>query len=57
MIIDDNLNAVNELVLSQEEHQQTHRSQREIARQTGVSQLSGGTQFKIFQKTSGDGIN
>ena len=37
VLIDDNINAVNELVLSQEEHQQTHLSQREIARQTGVS--------------------
>ena len=40
VLIDDNINAVNELVLSQEEHQQTHRSQREIARQTGVSRSS-----------------
>ena len=40
VLIDDNINAVNELVLSQEEHQQTQRSQREIARQTGVSRSS-----------------
>lgn len=37
---DFNINAVNELILSQEDAPGTHRSQRQIARETGISQAS-----------------
>lgn len=37
---DDNINAVGELVLSQEGAPQTHRTTRQISRETGISQTS-----------------
>ena len=38
--IDDNVNSVNELVLSQEGAPKTHRSTRQIARETGIHHSS-----------------
>jgi len=38
--IDDNIDAVNDLVLSQEDAPKTHRSKRQIARETGIHHSS-----------------
>jgi len=38
--IDDNVDSINELVLSQEDAPKTHRSTRQIARETGVHHSS-----------------
>jgi len=38
--IDDNVDSVNELVLSQEGAPKTHRSTRQIARETGIHHSS-----------------
>src|SRR5579864_922752 len=54
---DENIQLVNDLILSQDDKPQTHRSQREIVRELGISRTSvrriikNGLGLKYFKKT------